>query len=63
MDKYEVATLAEDYENKRARFQMLGIMNSQPAGTPERLQQSIDYHIAEAEMWEAYKALNSAKVR
>ena len=29
----------------------------------ERLQQSIDYHIAEAEMWEAYKALNSAKVR
>lgn len=62
MDKYEVATLAEDYETKRMRFQALGMQNTYGLSADERTKQAIEYHVAEAEMMQAYKALNAAKV-
>lgn len=62
MDKYEVAVLAEDYEAKSQYFRCLQMMNT--ATDPEkRRQQTIDYHVAEAEMLEAWKKLERAKMR
>jgi hypothetical protein len=58
--KYEIAVLSEDYENKRLRFECLGMLNIY-GKTPEQLvKQSIEYHIAEAEKIEAWQKLRSA---
>jgi hypothetical protein len=62
MDKYEVAVLAEDYDAKSQRFRYMQMSNT--ATDPEaRRQQTIDYHVAEAEMLEAWKALERAKMK
>lgn len=60
MDKYEIAVLAEDYETKRMAFHQHQVMNT-PTDPEERKQAMIAYHIAEAELLAAHKALERAK--
>lgn len=62
MDKYEIAVLAEDYEAKQRYFRMLQMMNTR-TDPEERRKQSIEYHVAEAEMLEAWKLLERAKMK
>jgi hypothetical protein len=62
MDKYEIAVLAEDYQAKSLRFRSMQMMNTAAEPTLRR-QQAIDYHVAEAEMLEAWKLLERAKMR
>jgi hypothetical protein len=62
MDKYEIAVLAEDYEVKSQRFRMLQMMNT-ATNWEERKKQAIEYHVAEAEMLEAWKLLERAKMK
>jgi hypothetical protein len=59
--KYEIAVLAEDYENKRIRHEMLGYVNTYGKTADELRQQSINYHIADAEKIEAWLRLEAAK--
>ena len=62
MDKYEVAKLADNFDAKQQRFRMLQMMNI--ASDPDkRRQQTIEYHVAEAEMIEAFKLLERAKLK
>lgn len=59
-EKYEISVLAEDYESKRIIFQCRGMQNTQ-TDYEKRTRQAIDYHIAEAEMNEAFNRLQAAK--
>jgi hypothetical protein len=59
--KYEIAVLAEDYANKRLRFDCLAMANAHGKTAEEAMEQSIQYHMAEAEKWEAWARLQAAK--
>ena len=59
--KYEIAVLAEDYENKRLRWENLGYLNVNGKTAEQRIQMSIDYQIAETEMRQAESRLHVAK--
>lgn len=59
--KYEIAVLAEDYANKRLRFDCLAMANAHGKTAEEAMNQTIQYHLAEAEKWEAWKRLQAAK--
>ena len=59
--RYEIAVLAEDYERKRAAFEMHRMANSSGLTPEERVEQCVAYHIAETELTEAYIALQTAK--
>ena len=61
MDKYEIAVLAEDYEAKRGAFEMHRMRNVYGLAPDEKTKATVAYHIAEAEMMEAFKALERAK--
>jgi hypothetical protein len=61
MDKYEVAVLAEDYARKRLAFECCQVRNIAGLTPEERIESSVAYHVAEAEMLEAYSKLNAAK--
>lgn len=63
MDKYEITVLAEDYEQKRAAFEAHRMRNVYGLTPDEASKASAAYHIAEAEMLEAYKQLERAKHR
>ena len=62
MDKYEVAVLAEDYQQKREAFHHHQVRNT-PTDPEEARKASISYHVAEAEMLEAWRRLERAKHR
>jgi len=62
MDRYEIAVLAEDYEAKRLVWQAHTLCNT-PTDPDERRKASIAYHVAEAEMIEAWKRLELAKLK
>lgn len=59
--KYEIAVLADDYENKRLRLECLGMANVFGISGDEAKRRSIEYHIAEAEKLEAWARLERAK--
>lgn len=59
--KYEIAVLAEDYANKRLRFECLAMANAHGKTAEEAMKQTIQYHIAEAEKLEAWARLQVAK--
>lgn len=59
--KYEIAVLAEDYANKRLRFDCLAMANAHGLTAEEAMKRSIEYHLAEAEKWEAWDRLQAAK--
>jgi hypothetical protein len=61
MDKYEVAVLAEDYARKKLAFECHQMRNIAGLTPEERIASSVAYHMAEAEMIEAYARLNAAK--
>jgi hypothetical protein len=61
--KYEIAVLAEDHENKRLRLEMLKALNVAGRTAEERVKMSIDYHIADTELSEAWHKLCDAKTR
>lgn len=61
MDKYEVAVLAEDYEMKRMVWQAHAMMNM-PVDPEKRRASAVAYHVAEAEMFEAWRRLEGAKL-
>lgn len=62
MDRYEIAVLAEDNETKRMIWQAHSIANT-PTDPEERRKSMIAYHLAEAEMLQAWKKLEQAKMR
>jgi hypothetical protein len=59
--KYEIAVLADDYESKRQRFEMLGLINTQGKTAEERTKMSIEYHQADADVRQAWTRLETAK--
>jgi hypothetical protein len=59
--KYEIAVLAEDYNNKRAYFDCLAMANVYGKTPEEALKLTINYHIAETEKMEALARLELAK--
>lgn len=61
--KYEIAVLAEDYENKRQRWYCLGALNTAGKTATERTKMSVDFHIAHAEMLESWGRLKAAEAR
>lgn len=62
MDTYEVAVLAEDYRIKRERWEALRLVNIANRTDEERAKLNAEYHVAEAEAIQAYRALERAKV-
>lgn len=60
--KYEIAVLADDYANKKLHYDNLGMANAHGKTAEESAQQNINYHIAHAEMQEAYVRLERAKM-
>lgn len=62
-DRYEITVLAEEYETKKMRFEMLGLLNAHGKTPDERIKMSIEYHLAQTEMNEAWHKLNDAKYR
>lgn len=61
IDKYEIATLAEDYETKRLRLEAMMYMNT-PVKYEARIKARVEMHLAEAEMMEALRRLEMAKL-
>lgn len=60
--KYEIAVLAEDYRNKKLRFDCLSALNVYRLSAEEATRRSIEYHIADAEKLEAWARLEAAKL-
>lgn len=60
--KYEIAVLAEDYANKKLRYDCLAMTNAHGKTAEESMKQSINFHLAEAEKWEAWARLQAAKM-
>lgn len=61
MDRYEIATLAEDYHTKRVRRDALAARNIFGLSPEDAMKTEIAYHIADAEYREAQRALDAAK--
>lgn len=59
--KYELATLVDDYNAKKLRYESLGMLNTYGLTPEERTKQSIEYHMADAEFRQAWAALERAK--
>lgn len=62
MDAYEIAVLAEDYENKRLRVEAMRMRNMAGLSAEETVKANVDYHVAEAEAFEAWRKLEEAKL-
>ena len=62
MDKYEIATLADDYVTKKQLRDMLAIANT-PIDPEKAREASIRYHVADAECKQAWIRLEAAKAR
>lgn len=60
--KYEIAILAEDYQQKRQIFEYHKVLNIMGKTADELLKMSLAYHTAEAEMLEAQGRLDRAKL-
>ena len=58
--KLEIQILSKIVGEKRARFQMLGMMNAQGLDEATRMQRSIEYTQAQSELWNAERALEAA---
>lgn len=61
--KYEIAILAEDYSNKKLRYDCLAMANAHGKTAEEEMRESINFHIAHAEKLEAWGKLEAAKLR
>ena len=62
-DKYEIAVLAQDYADKKLRYDCLAMANAHGKTAEESMKQSINFHIADAEKLEAWGKLQAAKSR
>jgi hypothetical protein len=60
-EKYEIAVLAEDYANKKLYYDCLAMRNAYGKTHEESIKQTIDFNLAEAEKWEAWRRLERAK--
>ena len=60
MEKYEIAVLTADFQEKEQRFRIIGMMNSFGLDAAEQVKLHMKYEEALIEMIEAQRALREA---